>query len=239
MSDLSSLPRRLPPPGASHRRSPARLPRLSGNQPEAGARHRGDLGVLPDDQRQRAPWGVSALGRGNQCVRGGAEQGRNVRGGRESVRSGLHSRDDGRDQPHRVRMGPQPASQRRPHRAHRDGAPLEHRAVADSRTTHRGRAGLPSPERRLSGGPEQPRRGPRRPDQDRRRHGDVERHRCGSAAARHRVGRASGWCDRRRRWRPIRAAHAGRRQHHGSRLPRLQRPQDARPHRNRRTVGAA
>ena len=130
----------------------------------------------------------------------------------------------GRDEPRR----------RRPHRGDGDGAPLQHRPVADGGAGARGGARLDRHHRRRPARPRLARRGAGARAQDRRRRARLQRALHHQPAGGDRPPRARRRRDRRGRRLPGRPAHAGGRL--GRRLLRLDRPQGLRPDRHRRAA---
>ena len=158
---------------------------------------------------------------------------------RQRERGRLHARTSPRrSTSSRTRGARTNLARGRRHRRHRDGAPRQHRAVAHPRRRARRRAAVGPDRRRL----------PPRPAANStalldgakllRVHRDVERARHRQRRPRPRRRRPRGRRARAGRRRAGRAARRGRRAGVGRRLRRLHRPQDARPERHRRLLGA-
>ena len=120
-----------------------RLPRLGRDVADAAARDRGDGPLLQRVPREHPPRRLPARRRGDRGLRGRAREGRRVRR-LDRRRDRLHPQRDRGDQPRRLRVGPRQRRPGRPRGAHADGAPLEHRAVADARLRARLGAGRPT-----------------------------------------------------------------------------------------------
>ena len=119
---------------------------------------------------------------------------------------------------------------------HRDGASLQHRAVADDRGGHGRDAAVHPAHRRRPARPVRARVPAHRANEDRQRHRHVERAGHDHAPAPARRCRARRGCRDRGRRRPARAAPVDRRAGSRRRPPVLHRPQDARPHGQRRPL---
>ena len=150
----------------------------------------------------------------------------------------LHQERHRGPQPGGPHLGPHPPRAGRRDRAHRDGAPRQHRPLAHAGRRARHRAPVDPGRRRRPPGPRRPRPTARR-GQAGRRHLHVERARHAQPDRRHRRRRPTPPV---RSWwptAPSRCPHLptdvtrARR-----RLPGLQRPQDARSDRHRRAVGS-
>ncbi len=116
--------------GLSHplphdRGTPARLPRLGGNGPEAAPGPRRDAPLLRALERQRPPVDSHAGGGGDGALRGGAGPGPGVSRSPASGGDRLHEGDDGGDQPRRPHVGAAGARPGGRDPPVRDGAPLE------------------------------------------------------------------------------------------------------------------
>ena len=241
-------PQGLPDPDAHRpRRTAARLPRQRQHLAEAAPGDRRDRGVLRPAQRQHPPGDAPAGRGGDRGVRRRAHQGRRVHRRRGRVRGDLHQEHLRGHQPRRVRHGQRrnrrpggravPARPRRRDRHHRDGAPLQHRAVAAARAAHRRDAPLVRRHRRRPAGPVEHRRAHQRAYEDRRAGPPVERPRHRQPGPRDDRqgprGRRAGAGRRRAGG----AAHAGGRPRARRRLLRLHRAQAVRSDRHRRPVG--
>ena len=100
--------------------------------------------------RQRAPRRVHDRRGVHRRVRGRARRRSPASSARRSAqRDRVHQEHHRGDQPRRVLVGARQPPRRRRHRAHRDGAPRQHRAVAHPRRRARRRAALDPPHRRL------------------------------------------------------------------------------------------
>ena len=142
------------------------------------------------------PRRVPARGRGDRRVRGRPPADRGVArldpGGDD-----LHRQRDRGDQPRRVHLGPPERQPRRSRGADRDGAPLEHRPVADPVSGPRGRAGVRAGARRRPARPRRARRAARARAEARRRRARLERGRDDQPRHRDRATRArrpARWC---------------------------------------------
>ena len=122
-------------------------------------------------------------------------------------------------------------------RHHRDGAPLQHRAVAAPHRAHGRDAALVRPHRRRPPRPVEPRRAGQRAHQGRLADLGLQHARHDQPRPPDRRPGPRGRRGRGRRRRPGRAAAAGRRDRLGRRLPRLHRSQGRRPDGHRRAVG--
>ena len=228
--------------GLAGRAAPG-LPGLGQHQPEAAGRHRHDGRPPRAAQRQHRPRDAHAGRRVDRGLRGRPRQG-----------GGVHRRPGarGRGVHQEHHRGPEPAGQhlrvgrrrpacraRRRGRHHRDGAPLQHRAVAAAHRAHRRDAALVRAHRRRPARPVEPRRARQRAHQGRLADLGLQHARHDQPGPADRGPRPRGGRGRRRRRRPGRAAAARRRDRLGRRLPRLHRPQDRRPDRHRRAVGEA
>ena len=178
------------------------------------ARSRRDAGALRAAQRQRGPLGAHARHRGDRGVRGRAGEGGRVHRRRLGRRGRVHQELHRGDQPGGVRVaqrlarpGRRPAVPARPGRRDRhlrDGAPLEHRAVAAAVRADRRDAALVRHHRRRPAGRVHSGRSDQRAHQARLdrarlqhpRHG--QRHRRASATGPARSARCSCWTPRRR-----------------------------------------
>ena len=153
--------RRVPGPAPGLRRTPADVPGLERDLADAAAGDRRDDPVLHRVARVDPPRRVPARGRGDRPLRGRAAADRRL--ARLDARGDdLHRQRDRRDQPRRVHVGPPERRPRRPGRADRDGAPLEHRPVADPLPGPRGRARVRAGARRRPARPRRARRAARR-----------------------------------------------------------------------------
>ena len=123
--------RRLPDPGAPRPRDAADLSGQRGDLAETAAGDRRADALLRAHQRQRPPRGAYAQRGSDGAVRRRARQAGELR--RLVLPQGDHldaQRQRG-DEPGGVQLGPRQPQAGRPRPADRDGAPLEHRAVAD------------------------------------------------------------------------------------------------------------
>ena len=123
-------------------------------------------------------------------------------------------------------------------RPDRDGAPFEPRSLAVPRARQGRRPRVRLDRRRGPPGPGELRRPPPNAPETRRVHPRLEHARDDQPGALHGGSRARGRGARPHRRRAGRAPPAGGRRRAGRRLLRVQRPQDARPHRLRRSLGA-
>ena len=128
---------------------------------------------------------------------------------------------------------------RRRRRAHRHGAPRQHRPVAHAGRGAGHRAALDPHRRRLPARPLRPRPAPRRGEAGRPAPRMSNVLGTITPVRPHRRGRPRAGAAGARRRRPVRSPPPDRRGRARMRLPGLQRPQDARPHRDRRAVGPA
>ena len=136
--DVAALRADFPILSRRCQRRAARLPRLGRDLAEAGGGAGRDGRLLPRDQRQRAPGRLRARRRGDGPLRGRPRLG-GAAGERAARRHDLHQERQRGDQPGRLGVGRARAGRRRRDPRHRDGAPLQHRPVADRRRDH-GRA---------------------------------------------------------------------------------------------------
>ena len=112
----------------------------SRRQRPAGARlDPGGRPLRAPPPRQRPPRLAHALGRGDRRLRGRPRDGRRPHRRGRPPRGDLRPQRDRGDQPGRPRLGRRQRRRRRPDRAHRDGAPLEHRPLAAARRARRRR----------------------------------------------------------------------------------------------------
>ncbi len=213
---------RLPGAVPRRQRAAAGLPRQRVELAQAGAGRRRRARVRPAALQQRAPRRAHAEPGGHRRLRGGPQHHRLVH--RRAARRGrLHQERHRGLQPRRVlvrqRQGGRalPPRPRRRGRRHRDGAPLQPRAVADALRAHRRHAEVVRPDRRR---PARPRH---RPDHRAHQGGRLrppEQHPRDRQPGRRdrppRQGRRRPDAARRR---PVRAAHAGRRDGARRRLP--------------------
>ena len=141
-------PRGLPGARARGQRQAGRLPRLR-RQLAAGARlDPGGRPLRAPPPLQRPPRLAHALGRGDRRLRGRPGDRRRPHRRRRPPRGRLRPQRDRGDQPRRPRLGRRQRRRRRPDRAHRDGAPLEHRPLAAARRARRRRDRLGPGHRR-------------------------------------------------------------------------------------------
>ena len=232
-----AAPRRVPDPEGAGPRQAARLPRQRQHEPEAARRHRGDEPLLRRDQREHPPGDLPPLREGDRRLRGRTREGPRLpeRGRDEGDR--LHARDDGGDQPRRLRVrsgarvgpGDEMLVTGLEHHSNivpwqllceRTGASLRVLPIDDSRRLEARGAGPP----------------PRAADAHRRDLARLER-------ARHDQPREDGHRRRSRAGdpgprgrRPGGPPHEGRRAGARLRLLRLLEPQDVRPDRHRRAL---
>ena len=228
-------------PGARARgqRRPGRLPGLRRQRP---ARPRLDPGGGPlraPPPLERPPRLAHPLGRGDGRLRGRPRDRGRPHRRRRPPRGDLRSQRHRGDQPRRPGLGRRQRRRGRSHRAHGDGAPLQHRPLAAARRTGRRRDRLGAGHRR------------RTP-----RHGRACEPRSGTGPSWLRVAHVSNVLGtlnpiaeiaahgaRRRRARPRRRrpGRAQARARHGRarrRLLRDHRPQALRAHGHRRALGA-
>ncbi len=132
-------PRRLPGAGARGPRQAGRLPRQRRQRPAGAGLDPGGRPLRAGAPLQRPPRLAHALGRGDRGLRGGAGDGRRPPRRRRPARGRLRPQRDRGDQPRRPRLGRRQPRRGRPDRAHRDGAPLQHRPLAAARRAGPGR----------------------------------------------------------------------------------------------------
>ena len=123
----------------------------------------------------------------------------------------VHTRHHGVDQPRRARLGPEVPRAGRRGAAHRDGAPLQHRALAVHRGGHRRRAAVHPADRRRAARSLRPWVAAHRTHEDPRGDRHVERARHVPAAARADRRGPRRRRDRAGRRRAVRAPSRGRR----------------------------
>ncbi len=157
---LEEIRGRVPDPRARGPRRAARLPRQRRHLAEAAGGDRGARPLLAvRAQRQRPPRRPHALRGGDRAsTRRRARIARRPHR-RRAARGDLRPQRDRGAQPGRLLLGPRQRRRGRPDRAHRDGAPLEHRALVPARPGEGRRARLGADHRR----------GPARPGRLRRR----------------------------------------------------------------------
>ena len=133
MSLADRVRRGLSDPLPHDRGTPARLPRLGGDGPEAAPGPRRDAPLLRALERQRPPVDSHAGGGSDGALRGGAGPGPGVSRSPASGGDRLHEGDHGGDQPRRPHVGAAGARPGRRDPPVRDGAPLEPGAVDPAR----------------------------------------------------------------------------------------------------------
>ena len=232
--------RRLPDPGAGDQRLPARVPGFRGLRADAAPGAGRDEPRLRAPLRQRAPRGVHDRLRGDRRLRGRARHGRRLRECEQPARVHLRAQRHGGPQPRRLLLRQRQLRAGRRDRVQRDGAPLEHGAVAaagqpDGRLAALHRRDRRRPARSRPAGGDRA-RGPRAPRRDRapvKHTGHAQsRARDLRLGARPRRGR-------RGRRRAVGTAPPRRRAGPGLRLLRLLGPQAARAERCGCAAGAA
>ncbi len=148
-------PRRVPDSLAPGPRARARLPGQRRDRAEAAGGDRHARPLLARAQRERPPRRPHALRGGDRALRGGSRHDR-APPGRRAARGHLHPQRDRVLEPRRPRVGPRQRRRGRSDPAHRDGAPLEHRALVPPGEGGRREAGLGAGGRRRAprhGGP--------------------------------------------------------------------------------------
>ncbi|CAA9270655.1 MAG: Cysteine desulfurase _ SufS, partial [uncultured Acetobacteraceae bacterium] len=231
-------PRGLPDPRADRARQAAGVPGQRRFGAEAAAGHLRDGPLHGNRLRQRPSRAVLPQRAGDGRLRGGARCRGPLPRRRRRPRGGVHPQRHRVDQPRRPQLRARRAAARPSGADQRDGAPRQHRALADAaRRARRGAARLP----RDGSGRDRPRRPLR---QARGRQGRAGRGHAHEQRARHRhPGRAhrrTGARGRRPgavRRQPSRGASARGRSGDRRRLLRLHRPQALRPDRHRRALG--
>ena len=184
------------------------LDSAASSQKPAGARRDGAL--LRDDNANvhRGVYQIAA--EATERYESRAAEGRAVHRRADASASRLHQERHRGPQPRRPLLGPRQPARRRRRRAHRDGAPRQHRALAHARGRARHRAALDPADRRRRARPHRPRPAARRGEAV-QLHRDVERarHAHPGPPARRRGSRRRGGGDRRRL--PVRPPPAHRR----------------------------
>ncbi len=210
-------------------RHAADLPRLDGHVAEAAAGDRDGGGFLPAPQRERAPGHLPARRGGDRSVRASPGQARAVHRRAAARDDRLHPRHDRVHEPGRARVGPPLRSRGGRDPPVRDGAPLEHRALAARGQGHGRDPAIHPAHRRRPARSLGSRLAAHGADEAARDHRHVELARHAAAGEGARRGRPRGRCARARGRRPARAPRAGGRGRARLRFPDDQRPQDARP----------
>ena len=150
--------------------------------------------------------GIYTLGEeATRGLRGCAGDGRTVPRRARTRDDRVHAGRHRVDEPRRARLGSHAPARGRRDPAHRDGAPFEHRAVADDRGRDRRDAALHPPHRRRAARPLRARLAAHRAHEDPQRHRHVERARHDHAAPTARRRRARGRARGRRRRRAARS----------------------------------
>ena len=197
-------PARLPDPPAAGAREAARLPRQRGHHAEAAGGDRRDRQLLRARQRQHPPRRPPAERAGDAGLRARPRDGPALPQRPRGARDRLRPRHHRGDQPGGADLRAAAAAAGRRDRGLGDGAPLEHRPVADGVRADRGAAPRRADHRRRRAADGRVRAAARRPHEARRRRPRVERARHDQPGGRDRPARARArasrsWSTARRR----------------------------------------